>query len=743
MAGEVYHASLAACGLPCPYLGSHDGANCFVAAGPVPARGGIGSGSFYYDYISPGTGDRCRPPAIDDGARCRVATWEPGRDEPFILDQPVYYVIAKAGSCPAGTSFDGANCVVTTAPPGARASIWQSGYYYDYLAPTGERCRPPAVDDGAHCYVGPVPAGYQPFILTRPLYYVTSVACGPRKPAIFGETGFAVYPNGRNLDRDEYLPIGTPMWSRYAECTYPAGVVRLRRVADDRCIFISSNGVVRNKPCGDDGAGVFARDDAGSGQIRLRDLRTGRCLVGDPRDGGAATSAPCEAVPEQAFVLDDAGSGNVRLHHVQSGKCLYGTPRDGGTVHGWVCWSDPNMSYTLDNLEQTTVAEDRPHGSDGEREAFLFGDAAAGWVGLYPMSHACGFQGLDWWTFADQNWGMCSQDNFGLFTRWDVLGSSPPGGDVEALVERPIASRFRDDIDYTVAPALHCDEPPSLHALNERSVDSIEHVYTGHVVDTAGSPVNNALVYGWNVNWAWDGRYFTTYSDVDGSFAMRMKECMVKIGATDYGRGTDEAWTTCAGGGGGAVLDVGTLVLAPVPHLPDLRRELRPPDRPRRACREGGEWVVRSGFPSSWRGPLRLRHETTGACLYVAAGDGGAVKARTCRSEPSMEFQLEDLGAGEVRLRHRLSGQCVYGEDSDGAAIHHWSCWNDPNMVFLVESLGGDRVRLRHEDSGKCVHVGSLWRAVADGDAIPSQQYLAYNSTCWDDAEMVFVIESL
>ena len=189
---ETFYSSLGACGVPCPSAARFDGAHCLVREGPVGTEGHADDdGSFTFK------GGTCPPANRRPHGRCWVGSYERGRDEPFVLHQPHYYVKKASASCPAGTSFDGANCLAGAAPPGAKPFLHGSGFYYQYLFRTyggNERCRAPARDDGANCIVAPVPAGHVPFILQRPMFYVKATHCtGGRKPILVGEFGAAVH----------------------------------------------------------------------------------------------------------------------------------------------------------------------------------------------------------------------------------------------------------------------------------------------------------------------------------------------------------------------------------------------------------------------------------------------------------------------------------------------------------------------------------------------------------------------
>ncbi|MEZ4454922.1 MAG: hypothetical protein R2882_00020, partial [Gemmatimonadales bacterium] len=231
VANDIYFGSLNACGTPCPYVGEYDGANCLVATGPVGSSGFIDEGEFNYQHFTSG------PPCTagtNTGVACNLASYDPGRDTPFLLNQPLYYVVADPTAtlpqdrCPPGTTYDGANCLVHTGPPGAQPFLWtepstgSTGYYYNWL-PGPQHCQPPAVDDTAHCDLGPVPTGWDPFSMTRPLYYVTAVACGTKKPVYMGETGFTVYP---------YPTGAADFWDPPPSGNLPAGLTGAKQTCD-------------------------------------------------------------------------------------------------------------------------------------------------------------------------------------------------------------------------------------------------------------------------------------------------------------------------------------------------------------------------------------------------------------------------------------------------------------------------------------------------------------------------------
>lgn len=78
--------------IPCPYIGSYDGANCWVGKPPSGTNAFIWSNNFYYS--------------------------------------PVYGATTPATKCPLpGSWFDTANCFVKSIPPGTSPFIWSNMWY--------------------------------------------------------------------------------------------------------------------------------------------------------------------------------------------------------------------------------------------------------------------------------------------------------------------------------------------------------------------------------------------------------------------------------------------------------------------------------------------------------------------------------------------------------------------------------------------------------------------------------------
>ncbi|MCB1055277.1 MAG: hypothetical protein KDD11_07155, partial [Acidobacteria bacterium] len=206
-ANQIYMASLGGCGLPCPYVGEFDGANCLVAKGQAGQAGSISGGGFFY---APRSGSNPCPGGTLEAGGCKVGEYDPGRDVPWTTTAPIYYVepssaISTNHGCPQGTRFDGANCVVGEGPPGAVGFISDGAFYYHRFTGDQQPCSPAHVDEGSRCRVAYIPVDAGPaFILDKALFYVERVDCGPKKPLHFGEIGFTTYRNGVTADRCPY-----------------------------------------------------------------------------------------------------------------------------------------------------------------------------------------------------------------------------------------------------------------------------------------------------------------------------------------------------------------------------------------------------------------------------------------------------------------------------------------------------------------------------------------------------------
>lgn len=83
-----------------------------------------------------------------------------------------------------------------------------------------------------------------------------------------------------------------------------------------------------------------------------------------------------------------------------------------------------------------------------------------------------------------------------------------------------------------------------------------------------------------------------------------------------------------------------------------------------------------------------LVHKNTGKYIEAHPSDGATVTNRSGYN-PYMpvRFDFDDAGGGKVRIRNSSSGKCLYGTNSDGGTVHNWVCWADPGMEFYIDPV--------------------------------------------------------
>lgn len=130
---------------------------------------------------------------------------------------------------------------------------------------------------------------------------------------------------------------------------------------------------------------------------------------------------------------------------------------------------------------------------------------------------------------------------------------------------------------------------------------------------------------------------------------------------------------------------------------------------------------------------VRLRHASTGKCIYGNPVEDGQIHNWVCWDDPGMVyrlynwgnpnlvflvhkatskyiegnaqngaaltnrsgynpyapvvFELQDAGGGKKRLRSNYTGNCIYGTNTDGGTVHSWTCWNDPGMSYYLDPV--------------------------------------------------------
>lgn len=556
----IYYGSLNACGEPCPYVGEFDSRNCYVAAGPVGKAGIIDNATGGFNY-SPFTGPSCPIGSLVGGA-CQVATFEPGRDQPFVLDQPLYYVIASAGNpvCPPGTTWDTANCLAHVGPPQAQAFIGPNpsgggqGFFYHHLN-SSVHCHAPATDTGTACYLGPVPSGWTPFTLERPLYYVEPVTCDRKKPVYYGETGFSTYP-------------------------YPTG-------AHDQTQGVPQGQV---NVCADEETGpVIDWVQIGNVQFEADVNHSGTTL---PTLPGATNGTNVHTIPgSQIDILFGAGfekceTVTIRYRSIRE-KRLWMTieghaPRRLTLPNSQGVWGTFQGTFNFPpgaSVLTLTSPHDAANGDYAEQEQFMMGDGA-GWRGVYPYSRACGYQGLHYWLYGPTtHWGGCGITALNAFSY--QVDTSP--GLPDRLLT-PAAEVLRDQVDFLSSPIGKCDKPDLFNeALSRSTGPSPTFMYSGTIVDSQNQPIPNAAVLATVIECSsWENRVgIGTHADAQGHYVFQTDAPIALIQASHFGYQSNHLWPN----GSPALPDI---ELEKIPNLTPPT----PPTPPAMACRGDSGWIT-------------------------------------------------------------------------------------------------------------------------------------------------------
>ncbi|KAK2170739.1 hypothetical protein LSH36_1g25004 [Paralvinella palmiformis] len=144
----------------CPAGTSYDGANCFIMSAPWATTAFIYDNNFYT------TARKTCAESTQfsfDGANCRYVK-SPGPN-PFIWND-AYYSDKSGGTCPTGSTWDGAHCYFQHAPWATSPFIW-NGYFYTTFR---KRCFQGEFD-GANCLIMTPPEGATAFIYDNKYYY--------------------------------------------------------------------------------------------------------------------------------------------------------------------------------------------------------------------------------------------------------------------------------------------------------------------------------------------------------------------------------------------------------------------------------------------------------------------------------------------------------------------------------------------------------------------------------------------
>ena len=139
------------------------------------------------------------------------------------------------------------------------------------------------------------------------------------------------------------------------------------------------------------------------------------------------------------------------------------------------------------------------HGDAFNQAAFL--------TMVAERSHACGYQGVQWWQYADVHWGDPVQDHFGLF--------SPGGERPDALAMRPAGMALKEL--HLLKPHAACERPPEWgQPLFGAGVSGSKFHYRGNVHDERLKGVPYAVLTG---RLSGGGSvYFTVLADSKGNY---------------------------------------------------------------------------------------------------------------------------------------------------------------------------------------------------------------------------------
>ncbi|HEX9963810.1 MAG TPA: hypothetical protein VGB04_02370 [Allosphingosinicella sp.] len=146
------------------------------------------------------------------------------------------------------------------------------------------------------------------------------------------------------------LTVVTPNCSTPSEFAPQPGDVRLRHEASGKCIFGNpvDGGPAKNWTCWNDPQMAVSLEPLGGANVRIRMRAKGKCLFGSPVNGGEVKNWVCWNDPNMVFVRESLGGNRVRLRHEATGKCMYGNSTNGEAVKNWTCWDDPNMVWVID-----------------------------------------------------------------------------------------------------------------------------------------------------------------------------------------------------------------------------------------------------------------------------------------------------------------------------------------------------------------------------------------------------------
>jgi hypothetical protein len=146
------------------------------------------------------------------------------------------------------------------------------------------------------------------------------------------------------------LKFVTPHCNAISPVDPQPGDVRLRHELTGKCIFGNpvDGGPAKTFTCWKDPEMAISLESLGGSEVRIRLRAKGKCLYGDSSNGGTVKNFTCWQDPSMVYIMEDLGNNRYRLRHKLSGQCMYGSTGEAMPVHHWTCWNDPNMVWVKD-----------------------------------------------------------------------------------------------------------------------------------------------------------------------------------------------------------------------------------------------------------------------------------------------------------------------------------------------------------------------------------------------------------
>ena len=164
------------CARPCPWPGSvADALGCYYGAPPAGRVGFVYDNNFYYEPASTDPATACPDGGGFDGAHCLLGSAPAGATAQMIGGR--YYLAVD--HCAYGGTYDAAKdaCLFLTAPVGRTAFTYEGRAYYTAAAASDPPCGSDATYDSANCVVATLPAGADPFVESPKIWL--RATCGP------------------------------------------------------------------------------------------------------------------------------------------------------------------------------------------------------------------------------------------------------------------------------------------------------------------------------------------------------------------------------------------------------------------------------------------------------------------------------------------------------------------------------------------------------------------------------------